>query len=231
MRAPAGSAAGSAAAPAGCEHASLPLTPAALFPCLLLPLLCAAGLCAVPAGRREDPPGCGHAERAAQSAGPGPAAAQHVRGGGARGWRCISHLRRAMHTHPPFCACACGHTGGSCHHRCCRRRPDEAFGLIFEWDNCVANTRQLQRQAWRNVAAAEGLAFPALERPQLYDMRPERAVTDVKRGCWPGGLGGCGLGGAVLRWRGRCTRHPRAQPRRPCLSRAAAAPWPRCRSC
>ena len=58
-------------------------------------------------------------------------------------------------------------------------RPDEAFGLVFLWDNVVANTRELQRQAWRAVGEAEGLPFPAMERPQLYDLRPERAVTDV----------------------------------------------------
>ena len=118
-------------------------------------------------------------------------------------------------------------------------RPDEAFGLIFLWDNVVgdaiaalfplngwpvvgapvhgglapplqrrvpaaiaaaaqlppcrrsaraplpahpnqvANTRELQRAAWKAVAEAEGLPFPAMERPQLYDMRPERAAMDV----------------------------------------------------
>ncbi|KAI7845474.1 hypothetical protein COHA_001023 [Chlorella ohadii] len=58
-------------------------------------------------------------------------------------------------------------------------RPDEAFGLIFQFDNVVANTRELQRAAWKAVADAEGLPFPAMERPQLYDMRPERAAMDV----------------------------------------------------
>ncbi|KAI7845475.1 hypothetical protein COHA_001023 [Chlorella ohadii] len=61
-------------------------------------------------------------------------------------------------------------------------RPDEAFGLIFQFDNVVANTRELQRAAWKAVADAEGLPFPAMERPQLYDMRPERAAMDVS-GC------------------------------------------------
>jgi len=46
----------------------------------------------------------------------------------------------------------------------------------------VANTRELQRAAWKAVADAEGLPFPAMERPQLYDMRPERAAMDVS-GC------------------------------------------------
>ena len=58
-------------------------------------------------------------------------------------------------------------------------RPDEAFGLIFSWDDVIADTRALQRAAWRSVAAAEDLPFPTIERPQLYDMRPERAALDV----------------------------------------------------
>lgn len=58
-------------------------------------------------------------------------------------------------------------------------RPDEAFGLIFQFDNVVADTRMLQRRAWRAVAEAEGLPFPSIERPQLYDVRPERAAMDL----------------------------------------------------
>lgn len=86
-------------------------------------------------------------------------------------------------------------------------RPDEAFGLIFNWDNVVANTREVQRRAWRAVAEAEGLPFPAMERPQLYDVRPERAATDVSgRAAHPGG------------WVGR----PRAARRQPALSRRQA---------
>jgi beta-phosphoglucomutase-like phosphatase (HAD superfamily) len=57
-------------------------------------------------------------------------------------------------------------------------RPDEAFGLIFNWDNCVANTRELQRAAWAQLAAAEGLPLPSIERA-IYAMRPERAITEV----------------------------------------------------
>lgn len=71
-------------------------------------------------------------------------------------------------------------------------RPDEAFGLIFMWDNVVANTRELQRAAWQAVAQAEGLPFPEMERPQLYELRPERAATDVSPAArsWAG-LGWC----------------------------------------
>ncbi len=42
----------------------------------------------------------------------------------------------------------------------------------------IADTRELQREAWRRVAEEEGLPFPQTER-QLYDLRPERAITEV----------------------------------------------------
>lgn len=61
------------------------------------------------------------------------------------------------------------------HHMC----PDEAFGLIFGWDDVIADTRALQRAAWRRVAQEEGLPFPSIERPHMYDMRPERAAMEV----------------------------------------------------
>ena len=60
-------------------------------------------------------------------------------------------------------------------------RPDEAFGMIFSWDNVVADTRVMQRRAWQTVAKAEGLPWPAIER-NFYDVRPERVITEV---CWP----------------------------------------------
>ena len=50
---------------------------------------------------------------------------------------------------------------------------------VCRWENVVSNTRELQRAAWRAVAEAEGLPFPAMDRPQLYDLRPERAAMDV----------------------------------------------------
>lgn len=58
-------------------------------------------------------------------------------------------------------------------------RPDEAFGLLYDWENVVADTRVLQREAWRSVAAAEGLKYPVIERSHMFDMRPERAITEV----------------------------------------------------
>lgn len=56
--------------------------------------------------------------------------------------------------------------------------PDEAFGLIFNLDNVVADTRSLQLAAWQQVALQEGLPFSA-QRQHIFDMRPERAVTEV----------------------------------------------------
>ncbi|KAJ8477793.1 hypothetical protein OPV22_021520 [Ensete ventricosum] len=35
-------------------------------------------------------------------------------------------------------------------------KPDEAFGLIFSWDNVVADTRSLKLDAWRQLASEEG---------------------------------------------------------------------------
>ncbi|GAB4824176.1 hypothetical protein N2152v2_011222 [Parachlorella kessleri] len=60
-------------------------------------------------------------------------------------------------------------------------RPDEAFGLIFNLDNVLADTRAMQLAAWRRVAADEGLHFPpaAQARRAMFDVRPERAVTEV----------------------------------------------------
>ncbi|KAK9816620.1 hypothetical protein WJX72_002844 [[Myrmecia] bisecta] len=57
-------------------------------------------------------------------------------------------------------------------------RPDEAFGMIFNWDGVIANTRYVQRQAWQRLAQEENLPFPSIDR-QIYDIRPERAITEV----------------------------------------------------
>lgn len=57
--------------------------------------------------------------------------------------------------------------------------PDEAFGLIFDWDDVVVDTRALQRAAWKSVAAAEGLKYPSIERSHMFEMRPERAAMNV----------------------------------------------------
>lgn len=57
-------------------------------------------------------------------------------------------------------------------------KPDEAFGMIFNWDGVIMDTRRLQRRAWKLLAAELKLPFPQIER-QLYDIRPERAITEV----------------------------------------------------
>jgi hypothetical protein len=59
-------------------------------------------------------------------------------------------------------------------------RPDEAIGCIFAWDDVIANTRDMQRRAWQRVAEEEGLPFPTIERRQIYSIRPERAIMDVR---------------------------------------------------
>ena len=46
------------------------------------------------------------------------------------------------------------------------------------FDSVIANTRQLQRRAWQQLADEEGLPFPAEPR-HLYDMRAERVITEV----------------------------------------------------
>ncbi|KAJ0978407.1 hypothetical protein J5N97_013881 [Dioscorea zingiberensis] len=39
-------------------------------------------------------------------------------------------------------------------------KPDEAIGLIFSWDNVVADTRSLKLNAWRQLASEEGKEIP-----------------------------------------------------------------------
>ncbi|XP_075502604.1 5-amino-6-(5-phospho-D-ribitylamino)uracil phosphatase, chloroplastic-like isoform X1 [Primulina tabacum] len=39
-------------------------------------------------------------------------------------------------------------------------KPDEAYGLIFSWDNVVANTRALKLAAWEKLASEEGKEIP-----------------------------------------------------------------------
>ena len=57
-------------------------------------------------------------------------------------------------------------------------RPDEAYGMVFSLDNVIVNTRQMQRKAWQRIAQEDGLDLPSIER-QIYDVRPERAITEV----------------------------------------------------
>ncbi|CAK8566406.1 unnamed protein product [Lathyrus sativus] len=39
-------------------------------------------------------------------------------------------------------------------------KPDEAYGLIFCWDNVVADTRALKRKVWEQLASEEGKDIP-----------------------------------------------------------------------
>ena len=57
--------------------------------------------------------------------------------------------------------------------------PDEALGLIFDWDGTLGNTRDAQRRAWKRLAEEKGLWWPDIERPAMYEMRPERAIIDM----------------------------------------------------
>ncbi|XP_074589837.1 5-amino-6-(5-phospho-D-ribitylamino)uracil phosphatase, chloroplastic [Curcuma longa] len=39
-------------------------------------------------------------------------------------------------------------------------KPDEAFGLIFSWDNVMVDTRSLKLNVWKQLASEEGKEFP-----------------------------------------------------------------------
>ncbi|XP_047316172.1 5-amino-6-(5-phospho-D-ribitylamino)uracil phosphatase, chloroplastic [Impatiens glandulifera] len=39
-------------------------------------------------------------------------------------------------------------------------KPDEAYGLIFSWDNVMTDSRTLKLEAWRQLAAEEGMEIP-----------------------------------------------------------------------
>mmetsp|Transcript_20153 Transcript_20153/g.42751 ORF Transcript_20153/g.42751 Transcript_20153/m.42751 type:complete len:382 (+) Transcript_20153:168-1313(+) len=57
--------------------------------------------------------------------------------------------------------------------------PDEAHGLIFTWDGVITDTKELQRQAWKQLAEEEGFKWPEIERPFIYEGSPERAITEM----------------------------------------------------
>ena len=59
-------------------------------------------------------------------------------------------------------------------------RPDEAHACIFAFDDVIVDTRAVQRAAWQRLAAEEELPFPqAQAERQLFDIRPERVITEV----------------------------------------------------
>ncbi|KAL6509377.1 hypothetical protein OROGR_022687 [Orobanche gracilis] len=50
-------------------------------------------------------------------------------------------------------------------------KPDEAYGLIFSWDNVVTDTRALKLRAWEQLASEEGREIPGddnLQKNLLY---------------------------------------------------------------
>ncbi|KAL9230246.1 hypothetical protein vseg_005624 [Gypsophila vaccaria] len=50
-------------------------------------------------------------------------------------------------------------------------KPDEAFGLIFSWDNVVSDSRALKLNVWRRLASEEGKELPedaSTQRLMLY---------------------------------------------------------------
>jgi hypothetical protein len=59
-------------------------------------------------------------------------------------------------------------------------RPDEAHACIFAFDDVIVDTRAVQRAAWQRLAAEEELPFSqAQAERQLFDIRPERVITEV----------------------------------------------------
>ncbi|KAJ1691316.1 hypothetical protein LUZ63_015471 [Rhynchospora breviuscula] len=50
-------------------------------------------------------------------------------------------------------------------------KPDEAFGLIFSWDNVVADSHSLKMAAWRQLASEEGKELPNSEHMQRNMLR------------------------------------------------------------
>lgn len=60
-------------------------------------------------------------------------------------------------------------------------KPDEAFGMIFNFDGLVAGVREAQQRAWEALAAQEGLPMSAggAARPEIYQMSPEYCIMQV----------------------------------------------------
>ncbi|KAA0032417.1 pseudouridine-5'-phosphatase [Cucumis melo var. makuwa] len=51
-------------------------------------------------------------------------------------------------------------------------KPDEAYGLIFSWDNVVADTQTLKLNAWKQLASEEGKRVPEdgdIQKLMLYE--------------------------------------------------------------
>lgn len=58
-------------------------------------------------------------------------------------------------------------------------KPDEAFGLIFNFDTVVADTRGALNHAWKDLADAREHKIPAHARLNAHHMCTERIIMDV----------------------------------------------------
>ncbi|XP_078436381.1 haloacid dehalogenase-like hydrolase (HAD) superfamily protein isoform X2 [Wolffia australiana] len=58
-------------------------------------------------------------------------------------------------------------------------KPDETYGLIFSWDNVVANTSSLKLSAWEQLAVEEGINIP--QNGQIQRSMLHMAAEDVLR--------------------------------------------------
>ncbi|CAM6101703.1 unnamed protein product [Calypogeia fissa] len=73
-------------------------------------------------------------------------------------------------------------------------KPDEAFGLIYSWDNVLADTRSLRMDSWHRLANEEGRVIdddPEKHR-QMLTMSSERVLEQV--------LNWGATGGDLKRW-------------------------------
>lgn len=57
--------------------------------------------------------------------------------------------------------------------------PDQAIGVVFCLEGVLADTRSVKEAAWQLVSEEEGHELPRISRPQMFDLPPERTVTEV----------------------------------------------------
>eukprot|EP01018_Ginkgo_biloba_P015127 Gb_22177 [translate_table: standard] len=65
-------------------------------------------------------------------------------------------------------------------------KPDEAFGLIFSWDNVVADTHTLRMDAWNQLAFEEGKFIPKDNETQRWILSAGAEYVLCKILCWEG---------------------------------------------
>lgn len=59
------------------------------------------------------------------------------------------------------------------------QKPDEAFGIVVDFDEVIVNTRALLRASWTQLAQEGGFTMPSIERPQLFTVPTDRAILDI----------------------------------------------------